>query len=113
MVGYALYILLTYMDVGPKSAMTALYAIGVLQTFVFNKKWSFRFAGAPKPALVRYIIAYAAGYAVNFLALVILVDRIGLNHQVIQAVLILFVAVLMFMAQRYWVFPHSFRSDAA
>ena len=43
---YLFYLLATWLGLGPKTAMTGLYVVGVMQTFIFNKKWSFRFAGA-------------------------------------------------------------------
>lgn len=112
-IGYLIYIALTRLGLGPKLAMTLLYGIGVLQTFVFNKGWSFRFAGAATPALVRYATAYALGYVINLLALMLFVDQAGLPHQLVQGVMIVVVAVMLFLAQRYWVFPHAPKSDMA
>jgi putative flippase GtrA len=112
-VSYLLYLLATWIGVGPKVAMTGVYALSVLQTFFFNKRWSFRFDGAAAPALVRYAVAYAVGYVVNLLALLLLVDQARLPHQLIQGVMILVVAVMLFMAQRYWVFPQASRSGVA
>ena len=112
-IGYAIYLLLTIIGLGPKIAMTLLYGVGVLQTFAFNKKWSFRFAGASTPALVRYATAYALGYVINLLALMLLVDRAGMPHQLVQGVMILVVAIMLFLAQRYWVFRQASGSDMA
>ena len=112
-VSYLLYLLVTWFGMGPKTAMSLLYTMGVLQTFVFNKKWSFRFDGEVAPALVRYATVYMLGYAINLLALVLLVDQAGLQHQLVQGVMILVVAAMLFMAQRYWVFPKTPRSDTA
>ena len=102
---YVGYLLLTQLGMGPKLAMSLLYGVGLLQTFVFNKKWSFRFEGAATPALVRYLVVYAVGYGVNFLAMMLLVDRAELPHQLVQGVMIFIVAIMLFSAQRYWVFP--------
>lgn len=110
---YVIYILLNRLGMGPKLAMSLLYCVGVLQTFVFNRKWAFRFGGAVTPALVRYFVAYAAGYAINLLALILLVDQAGMPHQVIQGLMIIVVAIMLFVAQRYWVFPQPKRSDLA
>lgn len=106
-IGYVLYLALTRLGLGPKFAMSLLYGVGVLQTFVFNKKWSFSYSGAASPALVRYATAYAIGYVVNLLALMLLVDQAGLPHQLVQGAMIVVVAVMLFLTQRYWVFAQN------
>jgi len=108
---YLAYIVLTQLGMGPKLAMSLLYVIGVLQTFVFNKKWSFRFEGAATTALVRYLMAYGVGYAVNLLALTLFVDQAQLPHQLVQGVMIFVVAFMLFVAHRYWVFPSNNNSS--
>ena len=112
-IGYLLYLGLTNLGLGHKLAMSLLYGIGVLQTFVFNRKWSFRFEGAARPALIRYATAYGFGYVINLLALVVFVDQLEFPHQVVQCAMIVFIACMLFLAQRYWVFPHGSRPDMA
>lgn len=101
---YFTYLLLTYIGIGPKLAMSLLYVVGVLQTFVFNRKWSFGFVGAVKPAFVRYTIVYATGYIINFLVLMLLVDLNGFPHQFVMGSMVLFMAVFFFICQKFWVF---------
>jgi hypothetical protein len=57
--------------------MSLLYALGVIQTFYFNKTWSFRHGGTHGPAFIRYCISYGLGYLFNLAALHVLVDRLG------------------------------------
>jgi putative flippase GtrA len=101
---YAMYLIATGFGVGPKIAITVVYGLGVLQTFLFNKRWSFDDQGPEGAALVRYCIAYASGYALNYLILVVFVDYLGLAHQYVQGVAILLVALYLFALQRVWVF---------
>jgi putative flippase GtrA len=101
---YGIYIVLTSLGMGPKLAMSLLYGVGVIQTFVFNKQWSFRFNGDAAPALMRYTTAYALGYVINISALILLVDQMELPHQGVQGVMIVVIAIMLFLAQRYWVF---------
>lgn len=103
-VGYLLYLGLTYLGLGPKVAMTLLYAVGVLQTFVFNKKWSFRFKGAVAPAIARYAMVYAVGYVINMVVITLLVDQANLPHQWVMAGLVVFMALFFFAGQKFWVF---------
>jgi putative flippase GtrA len=101
---YLLYLGMTVVGMGPKLAATIAYAAGVLQTFAFNRSWSFGHGRAPGAALVRYVLAYGSGYALNMLALVLLVDRAGYPHQWVQASMILVLAVFLFAVQKFWVF---------
>ena len=111
-IGYVLYIALTRLGLGPKLAMSLLYGVGILQTFLFNKRWTFGHRGAHRSVFARYCFVYGLGYVVNLLALVLFVDQAGLQHQWVQGVMIVVVALLLFTAQRYWVFPDELRSDA-
>jgi putative flippase GtrA len=103
-VGYLLYLLLTYAGMGHKTTMTLLYAVGVAQTFYFNRRWSFSHDGQVSSAFVRYLTAYALGYVFNLAVLMILVDRWGWPHQWVQGVMIFVLAGMLFLMQRYWVF---------
>lgn len=104
---YLCYLGLTALGTGHKSAMTLLYVIGVMQTFYFNRGWTFSHDGHVTSAFVRYVITYALGYGLNLATLLLLVDVWGWPHQVVQGVTILVLAGILFLLQRYWVFPES------
>ncbi len=103
-VGYMIYLAITAAGMEHKVAMTLVYVVGVAQTFVFNKRWSFRYANEQWTVLVRYSIAYALGFLFNFWALWLLVDVLGQSHQIVQAAMVLLVAMLLFVLQKLWVF---------
>jgi putative flippase GtrA len=105
--GYVLYLGLTAVGMGPKLAMSLLYAIGVLQTFVFNKSWTFRYAGRGRSAFWRHVILYVAGYGLNFALLSMLVDTLNWPHQGVMAGLVVLMAVFFFLGQKFWVFRQS------
>ena len=107
---YAIYLALTHFGLDPKLAMSLVYCIGVLQTFVFNKAWTFQFSGTTAPAFARYAAIYAAGYLINIFVIILLVERADLPHQWVMAGLILFMAVFFFMGQKFWVFRHDSRA---
>jgi len=106
---YLCYLSLTAHGMGPKLAMTLLYAVGVLQTFCFNRTWTFGHRGRVPVSLTKYISCYAFGYVFNWTMLYILVDRVGWPHRPVQAVLILTTAVFLFLLQRLWVFAGASR----
>ena len=101
---YLLYLALTAVDVEPKLAMSLLWMIGILQTFAFNKKWTFGHRGRLSATFVRYVSLYAAGYLINLGVLVVMVDRLGYSHRWVQGVMVLVIAALSFAVQKTWVF---------
>lgn len=103
---YLAYLGLTALGMGHKTAMSLLYVVGVLQTFLFNRRWTFRHGGRVPGSLVRYATTYLGGYLFNLAALLWLVDILRMPHAPVQGVLIFVVAGGIFLCQRYWVFPH-------
>jgi putative flippase GtrA len=106
---YAGYLLLSKLGLSYKVAMTVTYCTSVLCTFVFNRRWTFDHGGDVRPALLRYLAIYAIGYVLNLAALSALVDGAGLPHSFVMAALIVISAGMLFLAQKYWVFPAATR----
>jgi len=101
---YAIYLLITSLGAGYKSAMTMVYVVGVTQTFIFNRKWTFSHEGHITHAAARYMSAYALGYLFNLFALLYFVGQLAWPHQIVQGVMIVFLAAFLFVLQKYWVF---------
>lgn len=104
---YFVYLGLTRLGMDPKLAMSILYFVGVLQTFVFNRNWTFKHSGAQRAVFSRYCAAYAGGYVLNLSVLYVFVDLYGYPHQAIQGMMILILAAMLFVAQKFWVFRIS------
>lgn len=104
---YLLYLLLTDVGFGHKTAMTILFAIGTIQTFIFNKRWTFGYKDYGKSIFSKYVIVYVGSYLINLVTLMLFVDYFRFPHEIVQGVSILMIAVLLFMFQRYWVFKKN------
>ena len=101
---YFIYLLITYLGVEPKTAMTLVYIIGASIGFIGNRKWTFAHRGDSSRAALRYVLAHLFGYLLNFLILFTFVDRLGYAHQWVQAVAIIIVAGFLFIVFKYFVF---------
>lgn len=108
---YLIYLGITSAGLGPKLSMSLVYGLGVTQTFLFNKHWTFGHFGRVDRAFLRYVTAYAGGYLVNLGVLALLVDRWGLPHQPVQGVMILVLAAGLFLLQKFWVFHDDSTSN--
>jgi putative flippase GtrA len=101
---YLLYLAATAVGVEPKAAVSLIYLVGVLQTFVLNKRWTFQHEGHVRRTAGRYWVAYAFSYAANMVLLIIFVDIAAFDHRVVQGVLIAVIGLVLFALQKYWVF---------
>jgi putative flippase GtrA len=101
---YFVYLLITYLGVEPKTAMTLVYIIGASIGFIGNRKWTFTHRGDSTRAALRYVLAHVFGYLLNFLILFTFVDRLGYAHQWVQAMAIIIVAGFLFIVFKYFVF---------
>lgn len=101
---YALYLWLTSFLMTPIIAMTTLYALGLVQTYVFNRRWSFSYKLESKVVFIRYCSVYIGGYIATLATFHVFVDVLKFNHQWIQGVMIIVVAILTFVLHKFWVF---------
>lgn len=101
---YFIYLLITYLGMEAKSAMTLVYIVGAFIGFVGNRKWTFAHRGDSSSAALRYVLAHLCGYLINLLILYTFVDRFGYVHQCVQAAAIIVVAGFLFVMFKYFVF---------
>ena len=107
---YVFYLLITYLGIEPKEAMTLAYIAGVILGYVGHRNWTFRHKGALFGSGTRFFIAHAIGYLINFVVLLTFVDKLGYPHQWVQAAAIFLVAGYLFVAFRYFVFSSATRN---
>lgn len=101
---YAVYLALVSAQMGPKAAMSVVYAAGSGLGYGLHRRWSFGRRDARRRDVLPYLAVNLAGYVLNLGALALFVDGLGLPHQAVQAVMVFAVASLVFVLQKYWVF---------
>lgn len=105
--GYLAYLLLTWLYVGPKVAMSLVYLVGASVGYVGNRRWTFVHQGKISATLVKYVLAHLSGYALNVAILHVFVDRLAFPHQAVQAVAIVVVAGFLFIVFKTLVFADT------
>ena len=113
LVGYLVYLLITYAGLGPKITMTLLYITGATLGFWGNRTITFRHREKGLAVGMRYILAHGVGYLINLTLLYTLGDRLGYAHQLVQGFAIFVVAGFLFVAFKYFVFPNPLRPSGA
>ena len=102
--GFLLFALFTAFGVSPVLTISIFYPVHIGIAFFFNKKWSFRFHGHLSGSAVRYLIAYAGCYVLNVAMLKFFNGFLGYSHLIVQAAAVVVIALLLFLAQKFWVF---------
>ena len=102
--GYAVYLLVTYLGVPPRLAMTVLYGVGAVAGFWGNKRLTFRHEGGVVTSASRYVLAHCVGYLINLAIFAVVIDTLGYPHQWAQAIGVFVVAGYLFLAFKFFVF---------
>jgi putative flippase GtrA len=108
---FVLYLVLTGLGLGHKLSMTVCFIIGVTQTFLFNKNWTFSYRFDLRGSFLRYWVGYLSAYVINLIILFVFVDYMRLPHQAVQGVTIVLLALYLFLLQKIWVFRDSPRRE--
>ncbi|CAL95294.1 GtrA family protein [Azoarcus olearius] len=106
-VGYAGYLILTWMGIPFKLVMSLLYVMGIFISFLGNRNWAFEHGGNVVGTAWRFGLAHAAGYLLNLVLLTGLVDKLGYPHQWVQAAAIFIVGGFLFVVFRLFVFRYD------
>lgn len=105
LLGYLIYLLITFFGVEPKVLITFMYPLGAAIGFIGNRQWAFAHKGAAWKSIFRYCAAHFLGYLMNLSILFLFVDQLGYPHQWVQAVAIILVAGYLFVTFKFFVFP--------
>lgn len=106
LLGYLIYLLITWLWLDPKVAVTLMYPIGAVTAYFGHARYSFAYNGSPYHGIIRYAIAHVIGYGANIGMIYVFSDRLGYPHQLVQAAAIVAVAGILYLLFRYFVFPN-------
>ena len=105
LLGYLIYLMLTWLWLDPKLAVTLMYPIGAVTAYFGHAKYAFSYTGCRWHGILRYALAHLIGYGANIGILHVFSDYLGYPHQMVQAVAICAVAGILYLLFRYFVFP--------
>ena len=83
------------------------YAVGLIFSFFFNRKWSFEHKGAVLPAGIRFIIVIMVAYIANLLVVLISIDMLNINSYLAHAIGVVPYFVIGYLGSRFFVFRNK------
>ena len=88
----------------PESSNVAGYAVGLVASYVLNRKYTFKSKQNRRNEMVRFLAVFVVAYASNFAALLILIHGIGMHVGVGQVLAGLIYVFASFFMNKYYVF---------
>jgi len=80
------------------------YACGLVNSFVWNKNWTFKSSQHYSKEIVPFLIVFGISYAANLLAVIISVEFIKIHPNIAQILGIAAYSSTNFLINRYWTF---------
>jgi putative flippase GtrA len=80
------------------------FAVGAVNGFLWNRRWTFRGHVGDALTPVRWFVVQTSGLLANLGLVYLFVDGLGLGELIGQAATIAIVTVLTFLANRAWTF---------
>lgn len=101
--GYAAFVVLLNLGVGPKTSSAVLFVFSVSIIFWANRVYVFRSGTDLGISFWRSIITYFFALCVNLMIIVIFVDAAGIPAEYVQLFSVLFVSVILFLVNKFFV----------
>jgi putative flippase GtrA len=80
------------------------FALGVVNSYALNRRWTFRSRHRRGPELVRFVAVQCVGLGLDLGLLYVLVDRVGIHHLIAQALVFPAASAVTFLLSRQWAF---------
>lgn len=80
------------------------YACGLINSFIWNRRWTFRSRKDPKPQILLFFLMFGISYGLNLGATVLCVEVIGIPPNIAQLVGIFFYTTSNFFGNKYITF---------
>lgn len=101
--GYAIFILLTFMGINHKLSASLTYFFGVLVSFLLNRSLVFKSVITWKSGFLRLCIMLFLGYCLNISMLYIGVDVLHVPASLVQLFSIMCVSVFFYFSNKLFV----------
>ncbi len=99
-----IYLCKWLIGMGDVAANVIGYAIGLANSFAWNRRWTFNHSGAVLPAVLRFLIVFLTAYLLNLATVMAAIHGFGINSYVAQAIGILPYTVFFYLGSRWFVF---------
>ena len=103
---YSFYLGLTWLWLTPRQAITLLYPIGILLSYLSHRTFTFRDRKNTSVTAPRYLSIHVLSYFLNITIIYIFVDLANIPHQFAQVLAVFIIAAFSYFSMKKFVFRH-------
>jgi putative flippase GtrA len=104
LVSWCAYAVVTSLGLHYLLASTVAFGLGVVNSYVLNRRWTFRSRAQRTPELLRFTVVQMVGLGVDLVLLYAIVEGLGIAHLIAQALVFPAASALTFGLSRRWAF---------
>ena len=106
-IGYGVFATLVLLGVHYVVSSVIGHIVGVINSYFWNKYFTFRVPGKNYREIMRFIGVYTVHYIIGLSGLVLLVEVAKLHPLVGQAVILVITTLVSFFGHKYFTFKHA------
>lgn len=103
-VGLGTTLLLTYLGVIPEIANTLGTIVGILNSYILNKTFTFKSKNSHKQDFIRFIIAMGISYGASMIVLVCMHRLLHINEYISLLCASVVYTIVGYIISKFWVF---------
>lgn len=103
-ISYLAFIILLSVGLHYLPASLLSYILGVGNSYLWNKYFTFRQSAIRLPELLKFISVYAGQYLIGLIGLVVLVEIFRLGPILAQTIILIVSVTVTFFAHHHWTF---------
>jgi putative flippase GtrA len=80
------------------------YAVGLTNSFIWNRRWTFAHSGAVLPAAVKFVVVFLGAYFLNLATMLTAIHVFDVNSYLAHAIATVPYTALFYLGSRFLVF---------
>lgn len=103
-VGFGVMVILTYFGLAPELANAIGTIAGVLNSYILNKKFTFKSQNTHTRDFTRFIVAMGIAYGANLLVLMLMYRIFGIDKYICLIVANVIYTIVGYLVSKFWAF---------
>jgi putative flippase GtrA len=112
LLSWCVYAVLVHFGLPYLLASSLAFALGAVNSYVLNRRWTFASAERRAPQALRFTVVQGIGLGLNLCLLYVLVRDARVHHLIAQMLVFPVASAVTFLLSRHWAFAAAKRAPA-